>query len=569
MTDKSPAQKNYEDELVASILAEYGQLFIRRAVFSNHWEEVAKYVLPASRNTFFWGSMNYLGYSQGQKKTEDQLDATAALALSRFGAIMDSLLTPRNAIWHQLQSTNADLNKNRNVKLYFEEVTRRLFAARYAPHANFQSQNRQVYQSLGAFGNGMNFIDRYMGHDGKRGFRYKAVPLGELFIRENHQGMVDGFVRAFRITARQAKQRFPDTCPEYIENMVKERGEEFTTIYHCVRPREDYDPQRLDAKGKPWGSYYISIDGKSLLSESGYNTFPGPVTRYEIAPGETYGRRPAMMVLPSIKTLQAENRTILEQGHRTVRPVLLTHDDGLAGFSMRPGSLNSGGVNKDGNPLVHPLPVGNIAIGKELMDDERAIINDAFMVNLFQVLRDSPVMTATQVMEMMNEKGILLAPTVGSQQSDYLGPTIERELDLGAELDMLPPVPPELVEAQGEYEVVYTSPLSKAARAQEVAGLQRSIEFALSIVNVTQNPEPLDHYNWDVAIPDISDIQSVPTRWMRSPEGIAQLRQGRAQDKQLAQQAQQAPGLAAMVKSAAVAKNAGIDISGSGASGKT
>ena len=165
-------------------------------------------------------------------------------------------------------------------------------------------------------------------------------------------------------------------------------------------------------------------------------------------------------------------------------------------------------------------------------------------------------------MAMMNEKGILLAPSVGSQQSDYLGPTIDRELDLGAELRMLPPMPPELVEAQGEYEVVYTSPLSKAARAQEVAGLQRSIEFALSIVNVTQNPEPLDHYDWDVAIPEISDIQSVPTRWMRAADSIAQIRQGRAQQAQQQAANQAAPGVAAMVKSAAIAKQAGIDIKG-------
>ena len=40
-----------------------------------------------------------------------------------------------------------------------------------------------------------------------------------------------------------------------------------------------------------------------------------------------------------------------------------------------------------------------------------------------------PQMTATEVIERTNEKGILLAPTIGRQQSEYLGPMIERELD--------------------------------------------------------------------------------------------------------------------------------------------
>jgi hypothetical protein len=44
------------------------------------------------------------------------------------------------------------------------------------------------------------FIDQAVDEAGNlvQGFRYKAIPLGELFILENHQGLVDGFVRWFR-----------------------------------------------------------------------------------------------------------------------------------------------------------------------------------------------------------------------------------------------------------------------------------------------------------------------------------------------------------------------------------
>ena len=77
-------------------------------------------------------------------------------------------------------------------------------------------------------------------------------------------------------------------------------------------------------------------------------------------------------------------------------------------------------------------------------------------------------MTATEVIERTTEKGILLAPTVGRQQSEYLGPLIERELDLLAQMRLLDPMPPQLRErAPRIYETVYTSPLSRAARAQE------------------------------------------------------------------------------------------------------
>ena len=40
-----------------------------------------------------------------------------------------------------------------------------------------------------------------------------------------------------------------------------------------------------------------------MLDEGGYRTFPYAISRYVTAPGETYGRSPAMLALPSIKTL--------------------------------------------------------------------------------------------------------------------------------------------------------------------------------------------------------------------------------------------------------------------------
>ncbi len=81
----------------------------------------------------------------------------------------------------------------------------------------------------------------------------------------------------------------------------------------------------------------------------------------------------------------------------------------------------------------------------------------------------------------------------------------------------------------------------------------RTVEAALNVVNVTQNPESLDHFNWDTAIPDLADINGVPVRWMKSMEEVQAIRAQRQQmaEAQLAIQA--APGAAAMMKAGAVA----------------
>lgn len=539
-------QDQKKAEIAEQICREYESLAADRGNWDSHWLEISERVIPNHRNIFRARGMDLT--TKGEKRTEELFDSTAAIGLGRFSAILDSMLTPRNQRWHTVTTNNRDLNKLREVKLYYDEVTQTLFKYRYSPRANFSSQNQQNFKSLGAYGTGAVFIDRLqMGRE--RGLRYKNTHLGEIYLAENHQGIVDKVLRYFAMTARQAVQKWPNTVPTRIKEVLKTTPEREFFFIHCVKPRQDLDPTKLDYRGMPYVSYYISVEGKAFLSESGYTSFPYAVSRYEQHTGEVYGRSPAMDVLPAIKTLNEEKKTILKQGHRIVDPVLLTHDDGIVDtFSLKPGAINAGGVTADGRSLVQALPVGNIAIGKELMDDERSVINDAFLVTLFQILMETPTMTATEVLERTREKGILLAPTVGRQHSEYLGPMIERELDVLAEQGLLPEMPEVLREAKGEYEIQYTSPLARAARAEEASGLMRTVETALNIVNVTQDPAPLDHFDWDMIIPDISEIQGVPARWMKDKRVIDAIRADRAEQQQTQQMIQAGPSAAAMVK---------------------
>jgi len=550
---KEPTE--YEAYIVEESLREFTQQQTWRATFASHWEEISELIDPPSRNTFMYGNFNW----PGQKKTDKQVDSSGMLALVRFAAICDSLLTPRNMFWHGLEADNDYVNKQRGVKLYFEQVTKLLFKHRYRPTANFSAQNQGIYRSLGAYGTGGVFVDQYDNRlIGMPGLRYKQVPLGELFIRENHQGICDGFTRWFRLTAQQAFEKWPDKFPPVLLPSLQQRSPMTFNFVHRVVPRTDYDPQRIDSKGMPWASYYISLEGKNLLEEGGYHTMPMAVSRYDQTPGEMYGRSPAMAVLPALKTLNAEKRTFLKQGHRAADPVLFTADDGVVDASLRPGALNKGGVTADGKLLVQTLPTGNIQMNEKMMDMERALINDAFLVTLFQILTETPQMTATEVIERTNEKGILLAPTVGRQQSEYLGPLIEREIAVLAELRLLPPMPDVLKEAKGEYSVTYTSPLSRAMKAQEAAGFIRSVEVAKEIVNITQDPSYLDHYDFDIANPAMAEINGVPASWMASDEKIAAKRKARAEAQQRQEQIQAAPAAAAMMKAKAAAAKEGM-----------
>lgn len=546
--DPKTVQAFQNEGLVRDLLREFDDEATRRGIWEKHWEQVALKVLPYY-STSFWTQGNVV---PGQQRNQDMFDVTANAALWKFAAAMESMLTPANGRWHKLRPTDPALKRDRATMEWFDQATDALFHYRYSPHSGFQSNIHDSYVSIGAFGTGCLFTDAFKDptQPNVRGLRYRHVHLGELFFAVNHQGQVDKVWRRFKMTLRQIVQKWgKEVLPDGLKSQLETKPEEQYFIIHSVRPNPDYEPGRMDVKGKRFSSHYILKEQRILLETGGYRCMPYSIARYVTAPGELYGRSPAMNVLPSINVLNEEKKTMLKLGHRAADPVLIGPDDGvLDGVSLRPGAYNSGGVNSDGRPLVHTLQTGNLVAGKEMMDDERLAINDAFLVTLFQILIETPQMTATEVLERAREKGALLSPTMGRFQAEGLGPQIEREFDLLMYQGLIPPPPPMLVQAQAEYKVEYDAPLNRAMRAEEAAGGMRTFQWATEMAAQMQDPSVLDHFDTDVMIPELADINAMPFRWLRDPQVIAQLREARQQDKTATQITQALPGMAAMAK---------------------
>lgn len=537
-----------EAELAHKCIRDYNYLFGLRGNWNSHWTEIAQRIYPDHSFLF----QNYSQITQmGDKRMTQVYDSTGILALQRFGAILDSLLTPRNQFWHQLKADDPIIQRDKASKIWFDKANQILFDQRYKQRSNFAAQNQEQYLSLGAYGTGALLIDDLAG---EKGIRYRNIHLGQLYLMENHQGIIDRVIRFFIMTAAQAVEKFGDSCPDVISGVVETQPERQFFFIHWVGPNSTRDPDKKDYRGMRWSSNYVSLEGRKLVARGGYRVFPYSISRYRQAPFEAYGRSPAMDVLPAIKTLNEEKKTMLKVGHRALDPVLLAHDDGVIdAFSLDPGSINPGGITKDGRLLIQPLPVGNLPDGKELMEDERKLINDTFLVNLFQILTENPEMTATEVMERTREKGILLAPTIGRQQSEYLGPMIDRELDILSRQGLLPPQPPMLKSAKGEYKIIYDTPISRAQKADQVAGAMRTLESFTQYAQATGDPSILHLINIDVAGPAIAEANGVPAAWMNSPEAVMKMRAHVQQQQQAQQAIQAAPAAAGVIKAQAAA----------------
>lgn len=519
-----------------------------RSAFDTQWEEAASLIYPAHRDTFI-GQPAQTGM-QGQKKTEKQFDSTAAFAAQRFSSVIESLVSPQGSPWHLLKVVDKTLKRNRQVRQFFDDLNEVLYDYRYRPIANFVGNSQQVYLGLGVYGNGALYIDK---PDNQKGLRYRNVHIGESYYEQNHAGVIDTLYRVFPLTPRQLIQKFGEKCPKEIVDAAAQptQADKKYNVLHAVHPRSDYMPGMIGLRSMPFASVYMLLDtmDSAILQEGGYTSFPYAVSRYTQSSGETYGRGPAQWVLPAIKTLNEQKKTMLKQGHRVVDPVLLAHDDGqLGSFSLKAGALNAGGVSKEGKRLIYPLETGNLALGHEMMDIEKALINDAFLITLFQILVDTPTMTATEVLERTKEKGMLLAPTAGRIEAEFLGPLIEREIDLLGQQGKLPQMPPILQQAVAEYRIEYDSPLSRMRRVEKVSGFFRSLDTAANYAKLTGDVRPMDWFAIDRAMPEVQDILGAPVTWTSTPEEVQALRDSRSQQQQVQQLVDVAPALASVAK---------------------
>jgi len=534
-------------------LASYNDAKTLRSPYEEDWRMCAAYCLP--RHYAQWRQDGAPTQNMNSVLRRVVYDNTGIRSVPKWVSILQRLATPDGHRWHKVGASNTDLMKVYSVRKFFDDLGDLLFKYRYNANALFVQAQTEAYTSIGVYGTGPKAI--MWRRDGK-GFGYKAWSLRDIFILVDDEGRVTSVFRRMHMTARQFKMKFPGVQPptSIAAELAKTNPSEtnYFEIVHCVHERSDYEEKSITIRRMPYTSYYVATkDCTYVGDEEGFLNLPYVLPRVYTEPGDLYGYSPAQQALPALGGVSAMKKTLIKTGQKALDPPLLVNDDGVISgkVDQRPGAMVMGGINRQGQPMVKEMvPQSRFDVANEMLQDERGDIRDAFMVTLFEILADAPEMTATQVMERVAEKASLIAPTMGRLQSEDLGPMVEREVALLMEKGLLPQMPGELIEAKGEYEIEYSSPLAKSLRAEDAAGYMRLIETAISVASATGDSSPLDHFDLDVALPEMADIQNVPTAWMASPDKVKAKRDARQQQQEVQTAVDAAPAAASVVASA-------------------
>lgn len=508
---------------VAELIKRFEKLKSSRGTWESHWQELAEYCLPRKATVTALKT-------PGTKVPTDIYDSTQIQSAQIFAAGLMSYLTNPSSKWFALGLKNKNLEEASDVKMWLKDTEDRIFDT--LNESNFNQEIYETYLDLSVFGTS----PLYSEEDPETKVRFYARPLAETFIVENDRKKVDTLFRAFSYTVRQAFQRWGNNAGQKVlEAYEQGKLEEDMDFLHVILPRAERDVRKQDGVNKPFASLYIEPTTKKLLSEGGYEEFPFFVPRLTKISGEVYGRSPAMTCLPDIKSLNSMAKTILKAAQKQVDPPLQAPDDGyILPLRTSPGSVNYHGVGLQPGDEIKPLypsNIHNIPIGFEMEEQKRASIKSTFFVDLFLLLAQQPKMTATEVLERVNEKMLILGPMLGRLMSELLDPVITRVASILSRTGGLAPLPPTL--QNEDFKVKYISPLAKAQKASEMKSISTLLLAVQEMAQV--DPSALDNVNLDQAVKEIADIVNVPANILRSDEEVQEMRKERQQQLEVQQ----------------------------------
>jgi len=361
------------------------------------------------------------------------------------------------------------------------------------------------------------------------GVRFYTRDIAEIYLCENEKEKIDTVYRKFSLTAKQAYEKWGEQAGEKVKGFMEKKDYDKPVVFiHCVSPRHERDISKDNDLNMPWESVYIEVSKKHVVSESGYLEFPYFTPRFNKNSNEVWGSSPGMVSYSDIKMLNDIVKVTIRAAQKVVDPpVVLPHDGFLLPIKYGPGALN---FRIKGRPddKIEPLVTGQkIEIGLEIINDYRNLIKKNYFVDLFLLLADPARkdMTATEVMQRVEEKMLILAPVLGRLMNEFLDPLINRTFAILWRQGKIAQPPAQLQEVP--YQIEYISPLARSQKLDQMKSINNFLQLIQNISVV--KPDVLDNVDEDEVVMEIQDLYGINPKFVRSREDVQKIRQARAE----------------------------------------
>ncbi|MEX0809523.1 MAG: portal protein [Dongiaceae bacterium] len=545
------------DQRATELIARQERLAAERGTIESHWQEIAEFVAPM-RAEFT------ARRSAGEKRQQRIFDATPGMAAENLAAGLWGMVTNSANEWFRIRAREDRVNEDPAAQRWLEDVSRLMRQAFAAGGQRFYARAVDLYADLVTFGTGVFYTEERP----EGGVHFACRHLAECYIAENERDEVDTVYRRFEWTARQAHRQWGERCSEAIRRMAEREPERKFTFLHVVKPRDDSGSAGGAGGGaraggrfdKSFESFYVDVEGRTIVAEGGYYEFPYQVPRWSTRSRSAYGDSPAMLALPDIKMLNAMAKTTIVAAQKAADPPILAPDEAsVRGIRTAPGGIIYGGIDDNGRVRYQPLVTGaNIGLTLEMADQRRQAVREAFHWSLLLMVAQ-PNQTATEVLARQEEKLRLMGPHLGRIQSEFLDPLIDRLFGMMVRAGRVPPMPKSLADLP-ELKIDYVSPAARAQRAGEGQAIVQALQALMPLGAI--KPEVFETIDTDAAARAIAEAFGAPASLLRPAEEIAAAREAKEQQAMMQQLAGAAGPISGALKNLAAAGKSGQDMLG-------
>ena len=511
----------------------FDSLWSQRQNLNDTLQAIEKYVVPYRGDFFKPNSSEH----EVEWRRRMIYDSTAPVAADLLASQIHSNLTSPSIRWFELKFRVAQLNDRQDAKEWLDAVQNQIWQTLL--ESDFNMEISECYLDLVSFGTAILFEEE-LNEEEWEGITFTSMPVRHACFEYGADDNLLKFYRRLQYTRLQIEDRWPDFDLSKLPGNEKDVDTRHDIIF-CIYRRNDKEAdRRMKPTARPWGYKYIVHNSATELEEGGYYEMPAFVTRWKKVSGSHWGHSPAFIALSDILQLNEVVAQVSEARSKEIDPPMKTTERGVMGdLDLRPGSLTVVTEMDELDRLLTPNP--GLFQGDAEIDRLQQSIRSTFFIDKLE-LKDSPQMTATEVMVRYERMQRQFAPTLGRLQADLLDPLIEmtfRTLQRNGAI----PAPPEGL-TEEELDIEYTGPIPRAQKNEQAQSISLWVGELAGLAQVM--PDILDVPDSDAVARELANSRGVPARLLQDEKVVAEIRAERAENQrqmeqlQIAQQAGQA-----------------------------
>ena len=487
-------------------------------------------------------------HSLGQEFADHLSDSDPVRAHQILSNFFSSMLRPTKRQWFLPSTGDEELDDDTKFRQGLEYVGGVMKRAIYDRNACFKPAAKATDYDYTAFGNAVMTVEDYQAESGKRHLLYRNWHFKDVVWLEDGAGRIDCVYRRMKMTARAMVKKWGENkvAREVKAAKAKDPSKEFDLL-HIKIPVADYDAAKPKNRSHRYMSIYVDRTNEMILSEDTSRSLGYVLPRWhKIAPW-VYGFSPiTITALPDARMLQDMARVIQEAAEYQVDPAIIATkgvvvDDDV---SIYPGGVTWLEETYDerlGAALRSFDRSGNIPVGLDMKQDVRTMIAETFRLNVLKL----PVgqdMTATEVIERIEEHARSVLPIFEPVDDEYNTPLLDETFDILAEGGAFQS---ERIEQFGEdfadwffggndVQFSYDNPLQDAEGRKRVAQFQEVLTLAAGKAEAEQAMGQTSPIDIDRAFTDAVRGTGAPADWERPEEDIEADREAAAMQGEIA-----------------------------------